>query len=49
VPSRKILVKKPVVTNAQETRMGVDGIRRGERERVERRTVSGRTSPLATW
>jgi len=49
VPSRKIPVKKPVVTNAQETRMGVDGMRRGERERAERRTVSGRTSPLATW
>ena len=30
VPSRKILVKKPVVT--RERRMGVDGNRRGERE-----------------
>ncbi len=49
VPSRKMPVKKPVVTRAQERRIGEDGIRSVERERVERKTVSGRTKPLATW
>ena len=49
VPSRKIPVKKPVVTKAQETEerwMDVDRMR--HKNRVERRTVSGSSRPQKT-
>ena len=45
VPSRKILVKKPVVT--RERRMGVDGKRRGERESTRSTVVNEEPTALS--
>jgi len=43
VPSMKILVKKRVVTRVQER------VCMGAGRAVEKKTISGKTRPLATW